>query len=78
MNEQAISRYYYFGNNKKIIKVEKISGKYDILTVEEKRVTLIGNNKKRSIEITPWKRVTESIRLKTARLHINKRTKIEK
>ena len=56
MNEQAISRYYYFGNNKKIIKVEKISGKYDILTVEEKRVALIVNNAKISLEINPQKR----------------------
>ena len=41
------------GRTKKVIKVGKISGKYDILTVEEKWITLIWNRKKRSLEMTP-------------------------
>ena len=31
------------GRTKKVIKVGKISKKYDILTVEEKRIYVIGN-----------------------------------
>ena len=43
------------GRSKKVIKVGKISGKYYILIVEEKRVTFIGKKAERSLEITPWK-----------------------
>ena len=43
------------GKNQKMIKVGKISEKYDILTVEEKLIPLIGNKTKRSLEMTPGK-----------------------
>ena len=39
------------GKTKKVIKVEKISGKDDILPVEDKRVALLGNNKKEALKL---------------------------
>ena len=42
------------GLTKKVIKVGKIIGKYDILTGEEKWAAIIGNNKKTSLKMTPW------------------------
>ena len=44
------------GKNQKMIKVGKISEKYDILTAEEKIIPLIGNKTKRSLGMTPGKR----------------------
>ena len=41
------------GITKKVIKVGKISGKSDILTVEDKRIALIVKNKKISLGMTP-------------------------
>ena len=44
------------GRNQKMIKVGKTSEKYDILTVEEKLISVIGNKTKRSLEMTPGQR----------------------
>ena len=41
------------GITKKVIKVGKISGKSDILTVEDKRISLIVNKTKISLGMTP-------------------------
>ena len=60
------------GRTKKIIKVGKISGKDDILTVEEKRISLIGHKKKISLEITPEKIGSEARRLKASKMRIKK------
>ena len=38
------------GRTKKVIKVGKISGKYDILTVEEKWIALIGKRLKEAFK----------------------------
>ena len=43
MRKQAVSWFKKLGRTKKVINVGKISGKYDVLTVEEKRVSLILN-----------------------------------
>ena len=42
-----------------MIKVEKISGKYDILTVEENIIFFIGNNTKGILEMNPGHRELE-------------------
>ena len=38
---------------KKIFKAEKIGAKYDILTVQEKKIAHIGNRKKIGLDLTP-------------------------
>ena len=49
---------------KMIIKVGKINEKDETLTVEEKRISLIGNKTKKILEMTPQKRKLESRHLK--------------
>ena len=44
------------GRPRKVINVGKSSGKYDILTVEEKRISLIGNNTKINLGMNPRER----------------------
>ena len=44
-----------FRRTKKVIKVGKINDKDDILTVEEKRISLVGDKKKTSLASTPRK-----------------------
>ena len=66
------------GRTKKVIKVGKISGKYDILPVEEKSVALIRNNIKRILEMKKWQRELEAIWLKAVKMHIKKRIEKEK
>ena len=44
------------GRTKKVIKVGEISEKCDILTVEEKETSLIGNKTKVILEINPRQR----------------------
>ena len=61
------------GRNQKVIKVVKISGKYDILTVEEKEVVLIEDTKKIILEMTPRKRELEAIWLKASKMQIKER-----
>ena len=56
LKEQAITCFKKMGGTKKVIKVEKISEKCYILTVEEKRICLIGNKTKRGLEMTPRQR----------------------
>ena len=52
-----------FGRTKKVIKVGKISEKDEMLTVEEKRISLIGNKTKRILEMTPEQRELATIQL---------------
>ena len=54
------------------------SGKDYILTVEEKRVSLIGNSKKISPEMTPYQRELEERQLKESKMWIKKRIEKEK
>ena len=51
----------------------EICNKDDILTVQEKRVALIGNKKKIIFEMTLRKRELEAKLLKTATIRIKKR-----
>ena len=55
---------------KKVIKVGKIIGKYENLTVEDKWISLIGDNTKRSLEMTPEIREIEA---KLLKMRIKKR-----
>ena len=56
VKEQAITRFKRLGRTKKLIKLGKISGKYGILTVEEKLISLIGNKTKIILEMNPSQR----------------------
>ena len=60
---------------KKVIKVEKISEKYDISTLEEKQISLIGKKKKGSREITPGQIELVARWLKASKMFIKKRIK---
>ena len=53
-----------------MIKVGKIVEKNDILTVEDKRVSLFGNKTKISLEMTPRQRDSEARRLKASKMYI--------
>ena len=55
-----------------MIKVGEISEKYDILTAEEKRITLIGNKTKRIFEMNPRQMKLEERRLKALYIWIRK------
>ena len=61
------------GRTKKVIKVGKISCKDDILIFEKKRVVLIGNKTKRSLEMTTQKIELEKRWLKATNIPIEKR-----
>ena len=56
------------------MKVGKISGQDDILTVKEKQIELIVNKTKSSLEMTPRQRELEARRLKASNIWINKQT----
>ena len=58
-----------------MIKVGKISGKYDILPVEEKLLAPIGNRKKITLEITSCQTELEARRLKVEKMRIQKKRK---
>ena len=58
------------GKKQKVIKFEKISGKDDILIVEDNQVDLIGNNKKRSLENNPRQRELDAKWSKMASMRI--------
>ena len=62
---------------RKVVKVGKISGKYDILIVEEKRVSLIVNKTKIILEMTTWERDIYARRLKSSKMRIKKRIEKE-
>ena len=47
VKEQAVSWFKNLGRSKKVVKDGKINGNYDILTVDEKQVKIIGNKTKR-------------------------------
>ena len=51
------------GRTKKVIKIGKISDKYDIITVG-KKISLFGNETKISLEMTPKQREIQVRRLK--------------
>ena len=61
-----------------MIKVGKISGKGDILIVEEKQIDLIGDTTKRIPETTPRKIELEARRLKANKMRIKKLIEKEK
>ena len=56
-----------------MIRVGKGSEKYYILTVEEKRIAIIGNKTKRILEMAPGQRELEARRLKASKMRIKKR-----
>ena len=58
---------------KNVIKVGEISYKDDILTIEEKQLSLIMNKTERNLEMTPRQRDIEARCLKVAKMRINKR-----
>ena len=60
------------GRTKKAIKVGKISEKDEILTLEEKRISLIENKTKRIIEMSSYKRELDSRRAMASSMWINK------
>ena len=54
--------------SRKLINFGKVSDKYDILTVEKKRITLIVNKTKMSLEMTIRQRKLEQRRLKVSKI----------
>ena len=60
-----------------VLKLGKIVGKCDILTVQEKKQELGGNKTNIRLEITPWQREIEARRLKTAKIRTRKLIKKE-
>ena len=60
------------GKTKKLIKVGGISGKYDILKVEEKQVALIENKTKWVLKMTQWQGELEARLLKAVKMRITK------
>ena len=63
---------------KKKIKLGKISEKYCILKLEEKRIAFIGNKEKRSFVMTTKQRYIEARRLNESKIQIIKRIEKEK
>ena len=61
-----------FLKNQKVIKIGEICNKYDILTLQEKRVALIGNKTNIILEMAPQKIELEALLLKAATIRINK------
>ena len=55
-----------------MIKIGGICNKYDILTIQEKRVALVGNKTKIILEMVPQKIELEARLLKAATIRINK------
>ena len=72
VKEQAITWFKFLGGTKKVIKVGKISEKGNTLTVEGKRISLIGNGMKRILEMTPRQRQLEVRKLKSSKIQIKK------
>ena len=66
------------GRNKKDLKVGKISTKYGILTVQEKKVAHDINKIKIILEMNPWKIEVEARRLKESNMSIDKQMEKEK
>ena len=62
----------------KALKVVKLSGKYDILSVQQKQQVHIENKTKRIPEMTPGKRYIEAHNLKLAKMRTNKLIKKER
>ena len=58
------------GKNKKIAQGWEIGAKDDILTVQERKISHIGNKTKRSLEMTPWKIEVEAQQLKATKMHM--------
>ena len=72
IKNKAVSWFKILLRTKKVIKVEKISGKGNILTVKVKQTPLIGNKTNRSFEIAPWQRELEAKFLKADNIQIKK------
>ena len=60
------------GKTKKVLKVEKINAKDNILTCQEKQVSHTVNKTKRGPEITPRQREVEAQHLKASKMCIMK------
>ena len=65
-------------NNQKSDKGWEISGKYDILTVEEELIPLIGKSTKIRLEMTLKQREIEMRRFNVSKVHIKKQIEKEK
>ena len=72
VSEHASYWFKKMGITKKLLMVVKISGKYDILTVQDKYQAHKGNKTKKSHEIIPWGRELEEWRLKATNIQIKK------
>ena len=64
---------YILARTKNMIKVGKVSEKYDILIVEGKLIALIGKETKIILEMTPGQRELETRLLKASKRRIKKR-----
>ena len=78
MKEQDVSWSKKLGRIKKVIKFEKVSGKEDILTIEEIQVDPIVNKTKRNLAMTPRQIELEKRRLKATKIWIKKKSEKEK
>ena len=61
-----------FWKTKKVIKIGGICNKYDIITIQETRVALVGTKTKIILEMVPQKIELEARLLKAATIRINK------
>ena len=61
------------GKNRKVFKVGKIGAKYDILTVQERSISHIGNKTKRSLEMNSWKKEVDKLWLKVNKIQMKKK-----
>ena len=68
LKEHTFTLFKKLGRTKKVIKVEKISRKYDILTVE--KIAFIENKMKRIIEMNLKQIEIEARRLKAKNMQI--------
>ena len=58
--------------------MRKISSKYDIFTVQDKKQALEGNKTKITLEMTPWEREIKARRLKVYKMRMKKYIEKEK
>ena len=78
MNERDFGKTCFFlilklARTNKIIKAGKISGKYDIITVQDKEPSNRGNKTKKILEMNRWEREIEAWRFKAAKILMKKR-----
>ena len=65
------------GRTRRVLKVGKMSTKYDILTFQEGKISHRGNKTNTILEMTTRKIEMEALQLKTAKMHTKKRIKKE-